>query len=146
MQEVWPNVCEWGRITHKKAYKFPVAWDFNSDAHNQVGMIITVVNQVYSHDADLWKVRGSRWIRTLGTLYPIEMNHRVDSPWSLLIATSVALGTFFMPTLLDITVPCYIFHSPVWIQCTRTLLFFCMVYTWWMPVGQNADSVDFELV
>ena len=57
----------------------PVAAHFNIDAHCQEDMTVMVIDQVYSHDSCLRKIRESRWIRTLGTASPLGMNLRVDS-------------------------------------------------------------------
>ena len=42
-------------------------------------MTVMVIDQIYSRDPTLRKIKESRWIRDLGTSYPLGMNLRVDS-------------------------------------------------------------------
>ena len=42
-------------------------------------MIVVAIDQLYSHDACLRKIRERRWIRTLGTSHAFGMYLRVDS-------------------------------------------------------------------
>ena len=64
--------------------EFPVALRFNGEGHTLADMTVVVIDKIYSHDSCLCKIWESRWIRTLGTSYPLGMNLRVDSLRNLL--------------------------------------------------------------
>ena len=66
-------------IVHRRTGESPVAEHFTSDGHSQANMVVAVIDQLYSHDPCLHKIRESRWIRTLGNSHPPGMNLRVDS-------------------------------------------------------------------
>ena len=70
-------------ITHRRTEDFPMASHFNIHVHSQADTTVMVIDQVHSHDSCLCKIRESRWIRTLETLFPTGMNLMVDSLWSL---------------------------------------------------------------
>ena len=57
-------------ITHKRTEESPVAEHFNDEGHTIVDMTVVVIDQLYSHDPCLCKIRESRWIKTLGTSHP----------------------------------------------------------------------------
>ena len=71
-------------IAHRRTEESPVAAHFNGEGHSQADMVVAVIDQLYSRDPCLRKIRESRWIRTLGTSHPSGMNLRVDSLWNLL--------------------------------------------------------------
>ena len=71
-------------IAHRRTEESPVAEHFNGEGHALSDMTVVAIDQIYSHDPCLRKIRESRWIRTLGTSYPSGMNLRVDSLWNLL--------------------------------------------------------------
>ena len=66
-------------ITQRRTEESLVAEHFNGEGHTFADMTVKAIDQLYSHDSCLPKIRESRWIRTLGTLHPFEMNLRVDS-------------------------------------------------------------------
>ena len=66
-------------ITHTRTEDSPMAAHFNNNVRSQADMTVMVIDQVYNHDPCLQKILESRWIRTLETLFPLEMNLRVDS-------------------------------------------------------------------
>ena len=70
-------------IKQRRTEKSPVAEHFNGEGHTLVDMTVVAIDQLYSHDSCLRKIRESRWIRTLGTSHPFGMNLRVDSLWNL---------------------------------------------------------------
>ena len=57
----------------------PVAEHFNGGAHSESDMTVMVIELSTSRDPCLRKVKEGRWIRTLETSFPSEMNHRVDN-------------------------------------------------------------------
>ena len=57
-------------IVHSRADESLVVEHFTGDRHTQVDMVVWVIDQLYSHDPCLRKIRESRWFRTLGTSYP----------------------------------------------------------------------------
>ena len=63
----------------KRTEESPVAEHFNGAGHTLVDLTVVAIDQLYSHDPCLCKIRESRWIRTLGTANPFGMNLRVDS-------------------------------------------------------------------
>ena len=65
-------------ITHRKTEESPVAEHFNSGTHEESDMAVMAIEFAQSCDTCLWKIRESRWIRTLGTSFPLGMNLRVD--------------------------------------------------------------------
>ena len=66
-------------IMHRRTKESPVPEHFNGDGHTLADMTVVELNQIHNHDPCLHKIWGSRWIRTLGTSYPLEVNLRVDS-------------------------------------------------------------------
>ena len=66
-------------VVHQKSNESPVAEHFNDGAHSQAGMVVMVIDLVYSHDSSMLKIRERRWLRTLGTSFHLGMNLGVDS-------------------------------------------------------------------
>ena len=64
---------------HQRTDESPVAGHFKNAAHSVGDMTVMVIDQLYSLDPTLWKIRESRWIRELRTTFPQGMNLRVDS-------------------------------------------------------------------
>ena len=54
-------------ITQRRTEESPVAEHFNGERHTLADLTVVAIDQLYSHDSRLRKIRGSRWIRTLGT-------------------------------------------------------------------------------
>ena len=71
-------------IKQSRTEESPVAEHFNSEGHTLADMTVVAIDQLYSHDSCLCKIRESRWIRTLWTSHPFGINFRVDSLWNLL--------------------------------------------------------------
>ena len=65
-------------IAHRRTEKFPVAEIFNSGIHEESDMAVMAIEFAQSRDACLRNISERRWIRTLGILFPFEMNLRVD--------------------------------------------------------------------
>ena len=72
------------KIVHRRTEESPVAVHFNGEGHSQAATVVAMIDQLYSHNPCLRKIRESRWIRILGTSHPSGMNLRVDSLWNLL--------------------------------------------------------------
>ena len=68
----------WYDIAHRRTEESPVAQHFNSGAHGELDMAVMAIELARSRDACLRKIRESRWIRTLGTSFPLGMNLRID--------------------------------------------------------------------
>ena len=66
-------------IKQRRTEESPVAEHFNGAGHTLADLTVVVIDQLYSHDACLHKIRESRWIRTLGTSHPFGVNLRMDS-------------------------------------------------------------------
>ena len=64
-----------------------------------------------TRDRCLWKIMEGRWIRALGSLFPLVVNLRVDRPWNLTFPLlSVYFWVFFplsvsSPSIHDIVIP-----------------------------------------
>ena len=58
---------------------------FSSDAHLQIDMAVIVIDYISSQDSCLRKIRESRRIRSLGTLFPLGTNLKVNSLRSLVV-------------------------------------------------------------
>lgn len=69
--------------THRRNEESPVTGHFNWDEHTLADIITVVVNQMHIHDLCLRNIQESRWIRTLGTLYPSAIKPGVNSLWNL---------------------------------------------------------------
>ena len=57
----------------------PVAEHFNGEARSELDMTVMVIKLPISRDPCPQKVKEGRWIRTLETSFPSEMNLRDDS-------------------------------------------------------------------
>ena len=66
-------------ITHRDTEGSLVALHFNSEGRMLADMTVVAIDKIYSHDSCLRKIRESKWMKTLGTSYPLGMNLRVDS-------------------------------------------------------------------
>ena len=66
-------------IRQSRTEESPVPEHFNSTGHTLADLTVVTIDQLYSHDTCLCKIRESRWIRTLLTSHDFEMNLRVDS-------------------------------------------------------------------
>ena len=55
-----------------------VAEHFNSGTHKESDMAVMAIEFARSCDICLRKIKESMWIRTLGTLFPLGMNLRID--------------------------------------------------------------------
>ena len=89
-------------ITHRNTEESPVVLHFNGEGHTLADMTIMAIDKIYSHDLCLRKIRESRWIRTLGTSYPLGMNlisrtfrRHVSWLWTIVVTL-----TFFHSDLL----------------------------------------------
>ena len=51
-----------------------VAEHFHAKGHTLVNMPVVAINQPYSRDSCLHKIRESKWLRTLRTSHPFGMN------------------------------------------------------------------------
>ena len=58
---------------------FPVAEHFGSGAHLELDVMVMVIELAFVCDPHLQRIREGRWIRTLVTLFPLDMNLLVDS-------------------------------------------------------------------
>ena len=65
-------------ITQWRNEQSPVAEKFNGLGNTLADVTVMAIDQLYSHDSCLRKIRESKWIRTLGTSYPFWTNLRVD--------------------------------------------------------------------
>ena len=65
-------------IAHRRTEDSPVAEHFSSGTHKESDMAVMAIEFAQSRDACLQKIRESRWIRTLGTSFPLGMNLKVD--------------------------------------------------------------------
>ena len=63
----------------RRTKDFPMVEHFSSETHQESDMVVTATELARSRDTSLRKIRESRWIRTLGTSIPPEMNLRDDS-------------------------------------------------------------------
>ena len=70
-------------IAHRRTDLSPVSSHFNSGPHTLADMSVMVMECSHSQDPCLCRIRESRWIRKLGTSYPLWMNLRKDSLWNL---------------------------------------------------------------
>ena len=66
-------------ITHGKTKQSPVAVHFGSTGHFEADLSVCVIDRLWTDDMIRRKNRESRWIRTLGTLWPSVMNLRSDA-------------------------------------------------------------------
>ena len=66
-------------IMHWRTDVSPVAEHFNSGAHSVSYMTVMVIELSTSRDPCLRKIREGRWIKNLGTSFPLRMNLLVDS-------------------------------------------------------------------
>ena len=66
-------------IAHRRTDESPVSSHFNSGPHTLADMCVMVIEHTRSQDPCLRRIRESRWIRTLGTSFPLGMNLRADS-------------------------------------------------------------------
>ena len=66
-------------IAHRRTNEFPVSKHFNIRPHTLADMSVMVIERARSQDPCLSRIRESRWIRTLGTSFPLGMNLREDS-------------------------------------------------------------------
>ena len=70
-------------ITHRfdfrqrRTEESAVTEHFNGAGHTLADLTAMAIDQLYSHDACLHKIRESKWLRNLGTSYPFGMNLRV---------------------------------------------------------------------
>ena len=71
----------WSDITHQRTKESPVAMCFNNVAHSVGDMVVMVIDQSYSLDPTLRKLKESKWIRDLRTTFLQGMNLRVNSLW-----------------------------------------------------------------
>ena len=71
-------------IRQRRTEESPVAEHFNGAGNTIANLTVVAIDQLYSHNACLHKIRESRWLRTLRTSHPFEMNHRVESLSNLL--------------------------------------------------------------
>ena len=58
-------------IAHGRINKFPVAAHFTSESHTEMDMLVMIIDRCWREDAILRKIRESRWIRTLDTVWPL---------------------------------------------------------------------------
>ena len=56
-----------------------MAEHFKGAGHTLADLTVVAIDQLYSHEACLVKIRENRWIRTLETAHPFGMNIRMDS-------------------------------------------------------------------
>ena len=98
-------------IPHRRTDVSPVAKYFNSGAHSELNMMVMVIELSLSCDPCLQKVKEGRWIRTLETLLPSEMNVQVDSLTNLCLPSPsvhpwVSLLSFLMsfPSVPNISI------------------------------------------
>ena len=66
-------------ISHRKTKESPVAAHFTSTGHSESDLSVCVIDRLWTDDVIRRKNRESRWIRTLGTLWPSGMNLRSDA-------------------------------------------------------------------
>ena len=71
-------------MTHGKTEESPMVEHFNGERHTFPDMTIVAMDKIDSHHSCLRKIRGSRWIRTLGPHILWEWTWGcMDSPWNL---------------------------------------------------------------
>ena len=63
-------------VTHGRTEASPVAAYFRSAGHSEADLSVCVIDRLGKEDVIRRKNQGSRWIRTLGTLWPRGMNLR----------------------------------------------------------------------
>ena len=66
-------------ITHGRTEVSPVATHCRSANHSEADLSVFVINRLWKEDVIGRKNRESRWIRTLGTPWPREMNLQSDA-------------------------------------------------------------------
>ena len=66
-------------ITHGRTEVSPVAAHFRSAGHSEADQWVCVINRLWKEDVILRKNRESRWIRTLGTLWPKGIDLQSDA-------------------------------------------------------------------
>ena len=66
-------------ITHGRIEVSPVAAHFRSANHSEADLSVCVIDRPWKEDVIRRKNLESRWIRTLGTLWPRGMNLRLDT-------------------------------------------------------------------
>ena len=66
-------------VTHGRVEESPVAAHFRSAGHSEADLSVCVIDRLWTDDVIRRKNRESRWIRTLGTLWPRGMNLRSDA-------------------------------------------------------------------
>ena len=64
--------------THWRTKEYPMMEHFKSGTHEESGMAVMAIEFARGRDAFVWKIRQSRWIRSLRTLFPLGMNLRVE--------------------------------------------------------------------
>ena len=66
-------------ITHGRTEASPVAAHFRSDGHFEADLLVCVIDRLWKEDVIHRKNPESRWIMSLGTLWPRGMNLRLDT-------------------------------------------------------------------
>ena len=61
-------------ITNGRTEELPVTAHFRSASHSKVDLLVCVIDRLWTEDINRRKNQESRWIRTLGTLWPRGMN------------------------------------------------------------------------
>ena len=98
-------------ITPRRTDVSLITEHFYSSAHSVLDMTVIVIELSPSCDPCLQKLKDSRWIRTLETMFLSGLNVWVDSLWNLcLLWSSVHPWVFFsslmsFPFISDITIP-----------------------------------------
>ena len=122
MQKVWSTVCRWNRLAvppeHWRTDESTVSVHLNSGPHTLADRSVMVVKHAHHRDPCLRRIRESRWIGTLGTLFPPGMNVRDDRVWNL-------------PPFNTSGTPC----TPLHRGCFKVILKIlirprCLVYMW----------------
>ena len=63
---------------HRRTEESPVVEDFNSGTDKESDMADMAIEFAQSRHTCLWKIRESRWIRTLRTWFLLRMNLKVN--------------------------------------------------------------------
>ena len=120
--------CHCFDIKQRRTEESPVAEHFDGKGDKLAVLTVEVIDQLYSHDSWLRKIRESRWIRTLGTSHLFGMNIRVDCLWSLsddylLTPWNSVLLIPRLPAIPRSNTYCMYLTSTTNIMCTTAIMY-----------------------
>ena len=65
-------------IMHGHIEKSEVATHFNSDGYREADLTVMITNKLWRKETTMRKIRERRWIRTLGSLWPMGITESMN--------------------------------------------------------------------